>query len=371
MATITWADDNPSGTRSQTQYAYGTDASGNAKTTVTDQRGGTTTYVFDQQGKPTSVIDPNGVSRTIGYDTTAGNDPTNVASTGTPQGGTQNFVFNSDSMMTSASSPTGASDTFQSNNTDPNTKYLPTQHTNSQGVTLKYAWDAQRNLQSVTDNNGTTVTAQLTWNSCGVPQTAKDGNGNQTSYTLDGVGKCRITRVTPPAPLGATSLAYDARNRLASITDGKGQITSYTYDELDRVTRISYHDGSKVNYTYDGNGNLTSRSDTTLLSSSTHSYSYDARNRRSSEKQPNATLTYTWDPAGNRQAHRWLGHHQLRLRPRPPGQVRHHPRRQDHQLRLPQPRHQQGRLPLQEDRLPQRRVHRDQVRRGRADHQCA
>src|SRR3954452_11978443 len=84
--------------------------------------------------------------------------------------------------------------------------------------------------------------------------TATNGTSHTTSYGYDTHGN--LTTITPPVPLGQTTLTYDAVSRIATVTDGKNQRTTYTYDGDDRVTKITYNDGSSVTYTYDANGNL-------------------------------------------------------------------------------------------------------------------
>jgi RHS repeat-associated protein len=105
-----------------------------------------------------------------------------------------------------------------------------------------------------------------------------------------------LTKVTPPAPLGATTIGYDGLSRVTSVTDGKSQRTTYAYDALDRLTKVGFADGSAVTYRYDAGGRLVERLDAT----GTTTYAYDALNRVREERLPGSrTNAYTYDAVGN------------------------------------------------------------------------
>lgn len=53
----------------------------------------------------------------------------------------------------------------------------------------------------------------------------------------------------------STSLAYDGRRRVASITSG-GSTVRFTYDDADRLTKQTLPDGRVIAFGYDANGNL-------------------------------------------------------------------------------------------------------------------
>jgi YD repeat-containing protein len=76
-------------------------------------------------------------------------------------------------------------------------KYLPTKVTNPQGGSTSLAYNPNGTVSSSTDAKGAITTFDY------------DAAGNRTS-------------ATPPAPLGATTTAYDALSRVTSTTDGKG-----------------------------------------------------------------------------------------------------------------------------------------------------
>ncbi len=315
---VTWADGGTS------DYNYDTDpATGLARTTVIDQRGGQTKYVFNFKGQPVSIEDPIGVVERFDYNATTG-DPTSHTN---KFGGAEKFSYTQDafSNFASATLPTGAVDSFAW--TSPSTPYRPSSYTSSQyddtgqQVAFNYTWNTSLDLTSVKNRDNTATLAEMSWNPCGTLAWSKDAAGNQTTYTNDTVtGKtCRTKTITPPNPagnpnpIGATTLSYDSKNRIASVQDGKNQLTKYVYDDLDRVTRIEFFNNvadttpvSTITHSYDGNGNQTSRVDS---AAGTTNYGYDVRNRICWELEGTATGTcaappagataYSWDKTGN------------------------------------------------------------------------
>jgi len=136
-----------------------------------------------------------------------------------------------------------------------------------------------------------------------------DSNGNRTSM-ID--------------PTGLTTYAYDALNRLTSITNNKGQVTSFTYDALSRRTSMTHANGVVTSYSYDTTSQLLSLAHqlgaTTINSfvytydkvgnrksktsrDGLHDYTYDTLNRLTQATNPlpsNPLETYNYDPVGNR-----------------------------------------------------------------------
>ncbi len=136
-----------------------------------------------------------------------------------------------------------------------------------------------------------------------------DLNGNRTSM-ID--------------PTGLTTYAYDALNRLTSITNNQGRVTSFTYDALGRRTSMTHANGVVTSYTYDTASQLLTLGHqlgaTTINSFSytydkvgnrrtktsrdgLHDYSYDVLNRLTQATNPlpsNPLETFNYDPVGNR-----------------------------------------------------------------------
>ena len=136
-----------------------------------------------------------------------------------------------------------------------------------------------------------------------------DLNGNRTSM-ID--------------PTGLTTYAYDALNRLTSITNNKGQVISFTYDALGRRTSMTHANGVVTNYTYDAASqllNLTHQRSGVTINAFAYTYdkvgnrqskgdnagianyTYDVLNRLTQAVNPlptNPLETFNYDPVGNR-----------------------------------------------------------------------
>ncbi len=131
-------------------------------------------------------------------------------------------------------------------------------------------------LTGLTDTatlNGRTFTSA--YNATTKTFTDTSPQGRQSSTTIDAQGRTRQMQVAGLAP---TSVGYDSRGRLASVSQGGrslsltydsnsylattidslGRVTSFTNDAAGRVTSQTLPDNRVITYSYDPNGNLTS-----------------------------------------------------------------------------------------------------------------
>ncbi|MDQ2903557.1 MAG: DUF6531 domain-containing protein, partial [Chloroflexota bacterium] len=275
-------------TGATTNFSYTTGPTTNT-TVVTDAHEKQTTYKSDAMLHVTNVTDALGHTQAKTY--TPNSDVASVMDSLT---NTSTFTFDASNNITSASDATGATNTFSYQDSSHPASVTGAQ--DAQGNTLAYSYDSPGNLTSVKNvtSGGAGETTNYTYNSNGTLATMKDGDGNTTTYSYDGQGN--LTRVTPPSPLGATTIVHDSLSRATSVTDGKGQKTSFTYDLLDRITTVHYADGSTVSYTYGAAGNVGSQTDST---GTTH-FHYDAANRLLTKTLPSGlVLTLTYDAMGN------------------------------------------------------------------------
>ncbi len=256
-----------------TSYAYNshlltqmTDPNGNVTNIDYDANNHDVVYNFDSLGRVTSrhYSGMSGMSTTY----TANNDVASVTN-----GSVTNYSYDANNNLTSVVVPVGTSSLSTSfSYTDSARPYYPTSQTDPQGNTLAYSYDTNGNLVSTVDDLSTDNTYSYTYNSDGTLDTITDAMGGVTTYGYDSSGN--LTSVTPPSPLGQTTIVPDTLSRVASRTDGKGQVTTYTYDDLDRITHILYNNGSTEDYTFDADGNQTQ-----LVDGDTTTYTYDALNR--------------------------------------------------------------------------------------------
>ncbi|MEH3075839.1 MAG: hypothetical protein PGN11_04060 [Quadrisphaera sp.] len=322
-----------SGAAQVTKFSYP-----NATTTVeTDPNGGQTTYTIDGSGRVTKVVDPLGHSRSVTW--TANSDlatAVDAMGAGTQTGNQVTYTYDSANNLTAVALPTGAAakasyvtgsacgSTTTGSSQGGNT-WQAKCSTDAAGNTRSFSYDAAGNVLAVKDttatgtgNPGTGATpATYTYQaasggttsagtSCGAHPgqvcTSTDGDGHKTSYAYDTSGN--VTTITPPSPLGTTTLTYDSLGRVTSVTDGKGVKTSYQYDAYDRRTTTTYNANStgggspkSTTAAYNSDGNLTYLGDDVA---GTSTWGYDALGRQTSSKAPNSNqINFGYDAAGN------------------------------------------------------------------------
>jgi len=192
--------------------------------------------------------------------------------------------------------------------------------TNPQGGRTNFTYEAAGNptgVQQTTNAGSQTSSVSMEYEPAssarngkpGQLKTVRDGRTKPTSYGYDLKGN--LATVTPPAPLGQTTMEYtQSINRLAKVKDGNGNWRLMTYDNLDRLKKIEYTganqtlDGGEpyVAYTYDRDGNqLTEQSrEQTTGTIRTRTMTYDLLNRVTYEALPGgASNTMTYDLVGN------------------------------------------------------------------------
>lgn len=286
-----------------TTYAYalpgpGAPAGSKYEVALTDARAQTTRYWTDARGRVRTTIDARGVEQTSDYD-----PGDNVTAYTDRAGGTPTInSYTTDGLhnLTSVELPTGASYAFGYDRASSNV-FAPETYTTPQGNQLTYDYDGAGNLAAVTDAAASTTTVARFANGSvrwvNDPRSSGSDTTYRTTYGYDTAW--RLTSITPPAGLGATTVSYDSLHRASAVTDGKFQTTTYDYDAQDRVSRITFHDGNTVVFGYDANGSRTYRF-TSAINEDVHT-TYDRDNRVTAESlpAPRGPLSYTYDAVGN------------------------------------------------------------------------
>jgi RHS repeat-associated protein len=305
--------DITTGVTHTTTYSYGTGGvcqSDQNRTNVTNARGYVSRYCSDNSGRIVRAADANGNARTATY-----NGNSDLKAYTSPVDATLgvNATFNYDAQSNSlmnADTPTSSSSTADLvtnvvydtsvNNQNPYKQYYPAALASPDGTTAtRFGYDSSGNVVSIADDIGTTT---LRRDPQGRVIQLEDGNHNITNYDYADDPKHHTLRVVnaPPAPARPTSITYDSRSRVATVTDGKNQQRSYSYDELDRIAQVTFDDGSSTSYTYDANGNVLTRVDQAASSSKTTSYTYDGFNSLTKEQFPSGKENnYTYDAVGS------------------------------------------------------------------------
>jgi RHS repeat-associated protein len=178
----------------------------------------------------------------------------------------------------------------------------------------KTVYDAADQVTKVQTAYGTSVQRDEVTNSYsnnGKLATVADGKGNLTTYEYDGFDRLLKTRLPSPTTVGTSStndyfqFGYDAGSNLTSRRDRDGTIITFSYDNLNRRTFMDVPAGLLTDYdttyTYD---NL-SRPIKAYNPNHKVEYSYDALSRRLTEASAYGTRTSQYDLAGRRTRLTW------------------------------------------------------------------
>jgi len=159
------------------------------------------------------------------------------------------------------------------------------------------------------------ITGSISFENTGLARerNPKYANGRTTQYAYDPVHLltavidplCHITNSSYDAAGNTTSYRYDATSNLANMTYPNGMETGYTYDNANRLVNLVNRQGASVvsgyTYTLDANGNRLQVTETGLNSSSLAiTYGYDVLSRLHIVTNSGKTVTYMYDPMGNR-----------------------------------------------------------------------
>lgn len=120
-------------------------------------------------------------------------------------------------------------------------------------------------------------------------ETVTDAAGRVTSYTYDALNRV-ASRTT--ADGGVTSYGYDYDGNLHSITDPRGLVTTYSYNGFGEVTSISSPDTGTTTYDYDGAGRLISE---TFANGSSMYYRWDKLSRVTYKENGARAYSFSYD----------------------------------------------------------------------------
>jgi RHS repeat-associated protein len=156
---------------------------------------------------------------------------------------------------------------------------------------LQLGYDANRNLNSITDGLGRNTS--IVYNALGQPETVTDATMQVRTYHYNSLHQ--LTSVTQNGNT-LVSIVPDAKGRPASVTNANGYTLSYTYDDLDRRVRVIYPDNTYSENVWgcchldgqrDRAGNFTS-------------FDHDDLGRLVLTVEPGNRITeYGYDPVGN------------------------------------------------------------------------
>lgn len=342
LTQISYVDPSCSGGVCNTNFAYNPGAGPCTSsgiwmnTVVTDPNNHSTTYCYDNLGRILEVRDPNG-HKLLRTWTSNNGLASRTDNLGNVTSLTYDANFNPQRLQSPASAPgqTAASASWGYNTATSVSGY---KHLASYGIDPTtscgaYTYDPNGNPTagylgqsgSCDGQTGGTVTCTAyqgdPTGTCGATATVsctnaksgeacwvQDGDGHRTSFTYDSNGN--LLTITPPSPLGSTTLTVDSLSRVMSAVDGKGQTTRYFYDALDRTTQVLFGGATTCSsystctvFNFDADGNLSGRTDAT----GTYGFTYDPRNLPTTKTLPSTTwncsgqagITLGYDNAGN------------------------------------------------------------------------
>jgi RHS repeat-associated protein len=165
----------------------------------------------------------------------------------------------------------------------------------------KMTYDPVGRPLSETDGLGATEasTTSVTYTDNGKLATLKDGKNNVTTYVYDGYDRATDMQMPDFAtnPSDYVHLVLDNNGNPTSERLRSGSAIALTYDQLNRVT-LKGLPGTEpdVSYTYDNLGRVLSANQT----GNNLSFTWDALGRNLTQTGPEGTVTSLWDGAGRR-----------------------------------------------------------------------
>lgn len=225
---------------------------------VIDSVGGTFDFAYDADGRRTSASSPFGTIQES-YDAAA-----KVTSTQVTGQSTVTYSYDAAGNLLNASQP-NASATLAYN-----ARNRVTTITRPNSVSSQYTYDAMTDLLSLTHSGGQGVQLPLTY--------SYDAANNRSTYTGNFAQPLAVANTFDTdnrlTKSGATSYAYDDNGSLTSSTDSIGT-TTYAWDARNRLASISAPSGQKTTFLYDFLGNLIQQTDAGPTLSLTQSFVLD------------------------------------------------------------------------------------------------
>ncbi|MEX0902367.1 MAG: DUF6531 domain-containing protein [Pseudohongiellaceae bacterium] len=285
---------------------------------VSNSLGQTTTVTaYNNRGLPLSMTDANGVVTNMSYHPRGWLLTSTVTDPGAGADAVTTYEYDDAGQMTRVTLPTGA---FLSYEYD--AAHRLTAINNNLSERQEFTLDDAGNITAeVIRNSGGSITRtqtkiydelsrifQVVGGANQVTEVAYDDNGNEISVVLDPSGihqstlqafdaLDRLSTVTD-AHSNNSQFVYDARDNLVSVTDQRGLITTYIYDGLNNLIQLNSPDTGVTVYTYDDAGNQLSQLDARGVLTN---YSYDELNRLVAVQYPNnpaENIGYVYDEPG-------------------------------------------------------------------------
>ena len=218
-----------------------------ALASVTDELGHVTTFENDEVARTQVVEDANGNRTTTTYDAFG-----RVSETRRPGGETETTTYDAAGRLATQTNANGETWTFAYGTSGlPSTLTLPdtTQET--------FTWTPDGLPASITDARGTTTHQYAAATRAQVRVTEPDGRYVRYEYDLRGLRTKVAYGMIGGGSEEVTTYAYDALERLVTVTDPAGGVTTYTRDAVGQETKVVRPNGTTTDTTYDPRGRVT------------------------------------------------------------------------------------------------------------------
>ncbi|MGC1121758.1 MAG: RHS repeat-associated core domain-containing protein [Candidatus Methanofastidiosia archaeon] len=270
-----------------------------------------TGYSYDQRGNMTLFTDANENTTSYKYDSRYG-----VTEVRYPDLTTETYSYDALGNMIQKTNALGMT-TFTYNSVY---QLITVEYPDQSMVTFTY--DANGNRLSMTDSEGVATYAYDNRNRLITESRTIEGQQYAVHFGYNAVSQ--VTSITYPEE-SVITYEHDSLNRLSSIpqvaaftynvhsllesmTYNNGVTTTYAYDTRDRTTSMQAEkDGTALllmNYQYNDAGNITQLGFNRLVNQqwtqSVDTYAYDWLDRLVSAQGSEGSLSYSYDPVGNR-----------------------------------------------------------------------
>ncbi|MBU6997271.1 MAG: exo-alpha-sialidase, partial [Theionarchaea archaeon] len=271
-----------------TQYHY--DSCGNV-TSIIDALGNTTYYNYESKFGKTEVVYPDSTTETFSYD-----DVGNLVQK-TDSNGITTFTYNSIYQLEGIQYPDQSSVYFEYD-LDGNRTLI----TDSAGSTSWSYDDRNRPISETRIIEGVPYTVGYQYDDASKLISMIYPDQTAVTYEYDSVNRV----VAMP---GYAQFTYDQDSLLSAMTYSNSVITEFQHDTRHRPTtinaRLNETDLLQMGYQYDPVGNITSlqydrRTSEGEWEQSAETYQYDALDRLAAALSQNGSLSYSYDPLGNR-----------------------------------------------------------------------
>ena len=279
----------------------------NRLTQLADPLNGMTGFTYDPNGNLLRVTDARGNAITHAY------DPMDRLATRTdPVGAAEFFVYDGGSNLTQHTDRKGQVATFTY---DPLNRRIGAAY--ADGSSTSFAYDAAGRLLQASDSVGGTILNsydtldRLIAQSTGLGTIAYQYDALGRRTRMDAPGQASVfygydatsrLRTITQAPLNPVTLDYDTLGRRTLLTLPNGVSTAYQYDSASRLTALIYRNAlgplGDLTYQYDQAGNRTRIGGSfarTLLPDPVPSATYDPANRQLTF----GDKSFTYDANGN------------------------------------------------------------------------